>query len=63
MTHDNPSIAHLSQSGEGDTPLELDLALTDMREVNRAILQELKGLAAQHPQAGIEEQVEITGLR
>lgn len=57
------SLSFPTQVSEGDTPLEMDIALTDMREVNRAILLELKGLAMQYPRAGIQEQVDITGLR
>ena len=47
----------------GETPLEVDLALTDTREVNRALLAELRALARDHPKAGVEGQLEAAGLR
>lgn len=36
--------------------------LADVREMNRAVLRELKTMAAKIPAAGIVEQLELAGL-
>ena len=42
--------------------MDADLRLADVREMNRAVLRELKTMAAKIPAAGIVEQLELAGL-
>lgn len=49
-------------AGGAQSPLEMDVELTDKKELNRAILQELKALAQQHPRSGIIDQLQVANV-
>ncbi|CAG9467503.1 unnamed protein product [Pedinophyceae sp. YPF-701] len=55
--------ARAGTGAEEATPQEMDVELADMRDLNRAVLQELRSLAQANPGAGISEQLEVAGLR
>lgn len=53
-------LVKLSISG---TPLDADVRLAEVRDTTRAMLSELRSLAASHPGCGIAEACEAAGLR